>query len=63
MAKKGLKTIIGQEYEIVVYDNKEIRENGKLDRKYSQLEEDCREFAEKFKKNYKGRLNLKLIIR
>ena len=53
----------GQEYKIMVYDNKTIDEQGSLDEHHSELEKACRKMAKDFRDKYRGRLNIQVIIR
>ena len=52
-----------QDYQITVYDDKTIEEMSNLNGSHSELEKSCREMARYFQNKYKGRIDIKVIIR
>ena len=52
-----------QDYQITSYDDKTIGKGGNLNGSHSELEESCMELVKNFQKEYKGRIDIKVIIR
>ena len=63
MSNENLRNRREQHYGITVYDRGEIEEFGGLNNLHSKLEGLCREIAKHFKDKYKGRFEIKIIIR
>ena len=51
------------EYHIISYDNKQVDEEGKLDSSHSELTDTFKKVVADFQDKYKGRLEIKAIIR
>lgn len=52
-----------RDYQITVYDDKTVDESSSLNGNHLGLEESCREFVRNFQDKYKGRIDIKIIIR